>query len=109
MVCNLKKYPGQSQCCCICKWRLGVYAHEKFPRREPLGWVCVGFAFMEADPVAYLGDFEHGLCELFQRRHTDKCLNDLPLCSCGTGDASMPKLHDDGCAINCAGCGVTEY
>jgi len=25
---------------------------------------------------------------------------DLPLCTCGMGDASMPELHADDCAVN---------
>lgn len=68
--CNLKRFPGgaSNQCCCICKWRLEAHMHKQFPHTEQFGWVCIGFAFMEGVPIAYLGDFEHGLCELFSHR-----------------------------------------
>ena len=65
--CELKKYPEYNRCCCVCRWRLEAHRHNAFPKKEQIGWVCVGFAFMEGEPMAYLGDFEHGLCELFKR------------------------------------------
>ena len=58
------------RCCCTCRWRLRALDQESFPRVGVVGkgWACVGWAFVEAEPVAYIGDFEHGLCELYQRR-----------------------------------------
>ena len=58
--CWLEKH---GSCCCECKFRLRALDHET---DESLGYACV--AFMEWEDIAYVGDFEHGMCELFTRR-----------------------------------------
>jgi hypothetical protein len=46
-------------------------AHETFGhgygRTDQIAWACVGFFFAEGDDVVYVGDFEHGACELFRK------------------------------------------
>ncbi len=57
----------QSGCCCRCKYRLRLRDLRELGRGQ-IGWVCVAFAFMEGEDIAYQGNFEHGLCELFTGR-----------------------------------------
>ena len=58
--CMLEKHDG---CCCRCKYRLEARDH---PMGSKMGWACIAFAFKGGEPIAYLGDFEHGMCELFE-------------------------------------------
>lgn len=58
--CLLEKH---GRCCCQCKFRLEAHDH---PMGSKIGWACIAFAFMEGEPIAYIGDFEHGICEMFQ-------------------------------------------
>ena len=58
--CMLEEY---GRCCCQCKYRLEAHDH---PMGSKTGWACIAFAFEEGEPIAYIGDFEHGLCELFR-------------------------------------------
>lgn len=65
--CWLTKHPEWAGCCCRCKYRLRLQDHDGFPAGRVLrGWVCIAFSQCEGEPVAYLGDFEHGLCELYE-------------------------------------------
>lgn len=59
---------GQICCCCNCKFRLRLLDHARFPHKHPVGWACAGFVFMEGEDVVFMGDFEHGLCELHGSR-----------------------------------------
>jgi hypothetical protein len=59
---------SETGCCCTCKHRLRALSHDSFPSSEQIGWACIGFAFMEGEDIAYIGDFEHGLCELYAKR-----------------------------------------
>lgn len=67
--CELKKHPESNQCCCECRWQLAAHWHDNFPSADLIGYACVGFAFMEGIATVWVGDFEHGLCELFKCRH----------------------------------------
>lgn len=65
MECVLESHPQYGGCCCQCKFRLRALDHQS---DRQIGWACVAFAFMEGEDIAYLGDFEHGICELFMQR-----------------------------------------
>lgn len=58
--CQLDKH---GECCCQCRFRLLALTH---PCGGQIGWACIAFAFMEGEDIAYIGDFEHGMCELFR-------------------------------------------
>ena len=66
--CCLETYPQFEGCCCKCCYRLKALNQLG----DPLGlvipndaWACIAFAFCEGEGIAYVGDFEHGMCELF--------------------------------------------
>ena len=61
--CWLEKHPKYKSCCCICKYQLRAFDNEN--PSEQIGWACIAFAFEEGEAIAYIGDFEHGLCELY--------------------------------------------
>ena len=65
--CCLKTHPEFGGCCCKCRYRLKALGQ---PGDGPIllanDWACIAFAFMEGEPTAYIGDFEHGMCELFE-------------------------------------------
>ena len=63
--CTLETHPEHDGCCCQCKYRLRTRSH---PHGDQIGWACFALAFMEGENIAYLGEFEHGMCELFTRR-----------------------------------------
>ena len=63
--CLLDRY---SECCCQCKFRLR--ALRKPPPFEQFAWACIACAIAEGEDVVYVGDFEHGICELFQHRNS---------------------------------------
>lgn len=52
-------------CCCICRNR--VHINSNFPNNTHLAWGCTGFVVNEGSDIVYSGDFEHGVCELFER------------------------------------------
>ena len=56
------------RCCCQCKYRLRLLDHHCFPANQLVGRVCIAFSQCEGEDVAYLDDFEHGLCELYAAR-----------------------------------------
>lgn len=69
--CRLESYPNHGGCCCQCKYRLRAFDHDSFLRRAQMGWACIAFAFMEGEDIAYIGEFEHGMCELYEARKGD--------------------------------------
>ena len=56
--------PRNNDCCCVCTSRFEVKEHKtsKF-----VGWGCAIPFFYEGTRIMYLGDFEHGPCELCTR------------------------------------------
>lgn len=65
--CLLETHPEYGGCCCKCKFRLRAFAHSTHSVSEciPGHWICIAFAFYEGEDIGYVGDFEHGMCELF--------------------------------------------
>ena len=65
--CCLETHPEFNGCCCKCRYRLHALSHYRNTGVPiPDGtWACIAFAFMEGEDIAYIGDFEHGICELF--------------------------------------------
>lgn len=65
--CCLATHPEFGGCCCRCRYRLRALKHDRGPDIPDNTWACIVFAFMEGkrDAIAYIGDFEHGMCELF--------------------------------------------
>ena len=59
--CLLEKY---RRCCCTCKYRLRAFAQPS----TQIGWACIAFVFEEGESIVYIGNFEHGICELFRAR-----------------------------------------
>ena len=66
MNCTLVTHPEHGGCCCKCRFRLRAFSH---PYQSLMGWACIAFVFAgnkgKGWDVAYIGDFEHGMCELF--------------------------------------------
>ena len=75
MKCQLVEHQEFNSCCCKCKFRLRAMEHVFFPQRQRTGWACIAFAFMEGEDIAWIGDFEHGMCELYTPRSS---LSSLP-------------------------------
>ncbi len=62
--CMLK---DEKVCCCKCMNRRPAIEHRSYPTykiTKPIGYYCTPTEH-EGRPV-FIGDFEHGLCELFQ-------------------------------------------
>ena len=68
--CQLLAHPEYNMCCCGCKFRLRAF--ENLHPDTQIGWACIAFAFMEGEDVAYIGDFEHGGCELYTARNSQE-------------------------------------
>jgi len=66
--CWVQKHPEYGSCCCQCKYRLRAIKHES---DEQLGWACIAFALCGGEDIAYIGNFEHGMCELFTRKERE--------------------------------------
>lgn len=66
--CCLETHPEFNGCCCKCRYRLRAETHCDVlsPELPDNAWACIAFAFMEGEPIAYIGNFEHGMCELFR-------------------------------------------
>jgi len=62
--CWVEKHPEYGGCCCKCKFRLRAFAQQTSDR-IPDTWLCVAFAFCEGEAIGYVGDFGHGMCELY--------------------------------------------
>jgi hypothetical protein len=45
---------------------------QETAKRIPNQWICIAFAFKEGEDAAYIGDFKHGMCELYTPFHTLK-------------------------------------
>ena len=72
-------------CCCQCKYRLRALRHPDGIYTANDSWACIAFAFEEGEPIAYIGDFEHGICELFRP---------LPWENKSTTEKAMDEMHD---------------
>jgi len=67
--CVLIEKPEYGGCCCRCKYRLRLLEKQRTSGYSlQVGWACIVAFFDEGEDIAYKGDFEHGMCELFQRR-----------------------------------------
>ena len=66
--CVLETHPEHGGCCCRCRHRLqalkdsGGSPNFELPDNT---WACIAFAFCQGEPITYVGDFEHGMCEMF--------------------------------------------
>jgi len=58
--CQLVEHPQFNTCCCKCANRLKLY--DQFPNKSQVGWICVAAIY---EQLAFVGDFEHGACEMF--------------------------------------------
>lgn len=66
--CCLETHPELGGCCCRCRYRLKALKqlHDSLGVDIPDdAWACIAFAFCEGEGIAYIGSFEHGMCELF--------------------------------------------
>src|SRR3972149_8788462 len=59
--CWLRKHPEFHGCCCQCRFRLRAFAQATSTAMQN-SWICIAFA--EGADVAFVGNFQHGLCEL---------------------------------------------
>ena len=60
--CILDTHPELNECCCYCKYRVRTFAQGT---GEQIGWACIAFVFKEGEDIVFVGDFKHGICELF--------------------------------------------
>ncbi len=68
VACTLKTHPEHGGCCCQCRYRLEALPQLGDPLKFYVpnkAWPCIAFALCEGEGIAYIGDFEHGMCELF--------------------------------------------
>lgn len=67
--CTANDEHSQGRCCHNCKWHISDRSHPSTDGGRVInqrGWICVGFIFMEGDPIAFSGWPEHGLCEIHE-------------------------------------------
>src|SRR3989304_8940645 len=60
--CWLRKHPEFHGCCCQCRFRLRAFPQATSTAMQNI-WICIAFA--EGADVAFVGNFQHGICELF--------------------------------------------
>jgi len=60
-------YAKDKMCCCKCKYRLDARNQDDFIG-ESFNHACIAFAFCEGEGIAWIGDFSHGGCELFEAK-----------------------------------------
>lgn len=59
--------PGKyRECCCTCHHRLRVL--EVTIGQKQIGWACIVAWDVYNEDIVYVGDFEHGLCEIYKPR-----------------------------------------
>jgi len=65
MECVLESHPKHGGCCCQCKLRVETIAQWT---DNQVGWACAGPIKVHDENIVYVGEFEHGMCELFTTR-----------------------------------------
>lgn len=98
--CVLKTHPEWNSCCCVCRNLIIDGSHPDTDGghiMQQRGWICIGFAYQEAEALGFSGWTAHGMCELFDRRpeHPEPVVIELRDPNVPIPERTLEEIEDD--------------